>query len=327
MKVTFHQLQVFECVARRLSFTRAAEELSLSQPTVSAQVKSLADEVGLALFDHAGKSISLTEAGRELLIAARAVFETWSRFEMSIADMRGMKRGALRLACVTTAKYFVPALLGSFGELYPDIELRLEIANRETLLARLKAGEDDLYIMVLPPDDVDVERTPFRRNALVVVAPARHTLAGRRAIPLERLRDEPFILREPGSGTRLRSGAWLAARGFRPRVRMELGSNEAIKHAVAAGLGLAVLSRNVLDLDPAVDGLAVLDVTGFPLDDDWYICHPRGRGLSVAARAFHDHVCAVSRIEQQAQEGLPRPGRARRAGVSGAGNPRAKHLS
>jgi DNA-binding transcriptional LysR family regulator len=305
MKVTFHQLEVFDCVARRLSFTRAAEELSLSQPTVSAQMRQLADEVGMPLFEQIGKTISLTDAGRELLVASRAVFDTWSRFEMTISDMRGLKRGLLRVACVTTAKYFVPSLLGPFCDKYPEVEIRLEIANREALVERLRRNLDDLYIMMLPPEDVDVEQRPFRDNPLVVVAHAAHALAGQPGISLKRMREERFIMREKGSGTRIRTDRFFSGTGFVPKTRMELASNEAIKHAVAAGLGVSVLSRHALDVEPHLDGLAILDVEGFPLADDWYVVYPRGRRLSTVARAFYDHVIAETARLKLMPVGMP----------------------
>jgi DNA-binding transcriptional LysR family regulator len=305
MKFTFHQLEVFECVARRLSFTRAAEELSLSQPTVSAQIRQLTDEVGMPLFEQIGKSISLTDAGRELLEASREVFEAWSRFEMTIADMRGLKRGMLRIACVTTAKYFVPSLLGPFCDLHPEVEICLEIANREALVERLRRNRDDLYIMMLPPEELDVEKTPFRDNPLVLVANAGHPLAAQTGISLKRIGDERFIMRERGSGTRIRTERFFAQAGFVPKVRMELASNEAIKHSVAAGLGVTVLSRHALDLDPHVDGLAILDVEGFPLADDWFIVYPRGRRLSAVARAFFDHVVAEAARVRHVPPGMP----------------------
>jgi DNA-binding transcriptional LysR family regulator len=292
MKATFHQLEVFECVARRLSFTRAAEELSLSQPTVSAQIRALTDAVGMPLFEQVGKTISLTAAGRELLTTSRSVFEHWSRFEMTIDDLRGLKRGVLRVACSTTAKYFVPGLLGPFCRQYPEIDVRLEIANRARLVERLRDNLDDLTIMVQPPADVDVDATPFRDNALVAIAPVDHALANLTRVPLARLRDEPFVMRESGSGTRFVAERHFEAAGFSPQVRMELGSNEAVKHAVAAGLGLAVVSADALDVEPALDGLAILDLEGFPLVDQWQVVQGHGRRLSVVARAFHDFILA-----------------------------------
>lgn len=294
MKVTFHQLKVFECVARRLSFTRAAEELALSQPTVSAQVRQLSDEVGLPLFEQIGKSVNLTAAGRELLAASRQVFDHWSRFEMTVANLRGLKSGRLALACATTAKYFTPDLLGPFCHTYPEVDAQLTIVNHDALVERLRANLDDLTIMTAPPQDVEVEKARFRSNPIVVVASVNHPLAGRKSIPLERLKNERFIQREAGSGTRARVMMHFEREGFTPEVRMELGSNEAIKHIVAAGLGISALSQLALAVDPALDRLAILDVAGFPLDDDWYLVYPRGKRLSPVAEAFSAHLLAQS---------------------------------
>ena len=292
MKVTFHQLKVFECVARRLSFTRAAEEMSLSQPTVSAQIRQLSDEVGLPLFEQIGKSVNLTAAGRELLAASRQVFDNWSRFEMTVANLRGLKSGRLALACATTAKYFTPDLIGPFCQTYPEVDAQLTIVNHDALVERLRANLDDLTIMTAPPEDVEVEKARFRSNPIVVVASINHPLAGRKSMPLDRLKNERFILRETGSGTRARVLAHFEQEGFVPEVRMELGSNEAIKHIVAAGLGISVLSQLALDVDPALDRLAILDVAGFPLEDEWYLVYPRGKRLSPVAEAFSAHVLA-----------------------------------
>ena len=292
MKVTFHQLLVFETVARRLSFTRAAEEMGLAQPTISAQVRQLCDEVGMPLFEQIGKTISLTDAGHELLETTRTVFDQWARFEMKIADMHGLKQGHLRLACVTTAKYFVPEILGKFCALYPDIEVSLEIANRAALIERLRANLDDVTVMMLPPDELDVEKMPFMSNPLVVVATQHHPLVGLKHLPLQRLQRERFVLRETGSGTRLRAQRSFDEAKFEPAIRMQLGTNEAVKHAVAAGLGLSVLSRHSLHPDPSIDGIAILDVEGFPLADDWYVVYPRGKRLSTVGQAFYDFLRA-----------------------------------
>ena len=296
MKVTFHQLLVFETVARRLSFTRAAEEMGLAQPTVSAQVRQLSDEVGMPLFEQIGKSISLTDAGRELQQVARAVFEEWSRFEMKIADMHGLKQGHLRIACVTTAKYFVPEILGKFCALYPDIEVSLEIANRAALVERLRANEDDVTVMMLPPEELDVDKIPFMSNPLVVVAPLHHPLAGLTKLPFSRLQRERFVLREVGSGTRLRAQRSFDDAKFEPTIRMQLGTNEAVKHAVAAGLGLSVLSRHALHQDPAVDGMVILDVEGYPLADDWFVVYPKGKRLSTVGQAFYEFLVGAQTL-------------------------------
>ena len=302
MKVTFHQLEVFECVARRLSFTRAAEELQLSQPTVSAQMRQLTAEVGLPLFEQLGKTIHLTAAGRELLVASRQVFHDWSRFEMTVADLRGLKSGRLTVACATTAKYFTPDLLGPFCAAYPEVDIGLTIVNHDGLVERLRRNADDMTIMTLPPADLELDTTPLRTNPLVVVAPAGHPLAQRRNIPLASLKAERFIAREAGSGTRAFLAQFFEAAGFLPDVRMELGSNEAIKHVVAAGLGISVLSQHALDVDPALDRLTVLDVQGFPLDDQWYLVYPRGKRLSPVAQAFYDYAVAEAARAASAPE-------------------------
>jgi DNA-binding transcriptional LysR family regulator len=294
MKVTFHQLEVFACVARRLSFTRAAEELGLAQPTVSAQMRQLTDAVGLPLFEQFGKSVQLTGAGQELLATSKELLAIWSRFEMTVADLTGVKRGDLKLACATTAKYFTPDLLGPFCAAHPEVEVGLAIENHDALVERLRGHEDDLTIMTLLPGDIDIDALPFRDNPLVCVAPANHPLAKRSAVPLAALHAERFILRESASETRQRVDQYFAGRHFVPEVRMELGSNEAVKHVVAAGLGISILSRDALDGAPENDRLAVLDVQGFPLSGTWFAVTVRGRRLSPVAAAFLEHLRQAS---------------------------------
>jgi LysR family transcriptional regulator, low CO2-responsive transcriptional regulator len=290
MKATFHQLEVFECVARRLSFTRAAEEMGLSQSTVSTQIKQLSDEVGLPLFEQIGKTLYLTQAGRELLATAAELRAQWVTFETNIAALKGMTRGTLRLGCVTSAKYFAPEMLGSFCEKYPEIEVKLDIGNRDSLIGRLRLNLDDLFIMTMPEIDLDIESFPFLDNPLVVVASNRHPRAKESEIALSELAKDKFILRELGASTRATSDVLFARAGFVPNVRMELGSNEAIKHAVAGGLGIAILSKHVLDIDPSYDRLAVLDVIGFPIVEKFHVIYPRGKRLSLIARAFLDYL-------------------------------------
>lgn len=292
MKFTPHQLRVFECVARRLSVTKAAQELSLSQSTVSTQIKLLADEIGLPLFDPAGRSIALTEAGRELYATAQEMFDVWGRFEMRVGDLRGLKRGLLRLAVASTAKYVVPDLLGLFCAQYPEIDVRMELASRGVLLQRMREAQDDLYILVAPPEQEPCESFPFLENELVVVAPAGHALIGVKGITPARLALERLILREPGSGAREVVLRFFASRGLTPDIRMELASNEAIKHCVAAGLGISAISAHALDVDPALDHLCVLDVEGFPVRSQWYLASPAQRRLSVVAQAFKDFLLA-----------------------------------
>ena len=285
---TLRQLEVFSTIARLGSFSRAADELFLTQPTVSMQVKKLTDAVGLPLFEQVGKKIFLTDAGRELEKFADELFKHFERFEMTLADMKGLKQGKLSLVVVTTAKYFAPRLLGPFCQLYPGIDVKLKVSNRERVLERLARNEDDLYILGQPPEDIDVIAEPFLDNPLVVLAPANHPLTKQKNISLARLAEEPFLLRESGSGTRAATLRLFAEQNLKLKVRMELGSNEAIKQAVVGGLGVTVLSRHTLALDAPMGQFAILDVEGFPIQRQWYVVHARGKQLSIVARTFHD---------------------------------------
>jgi DNA-binding transcriptional LysR family regulator len=287
---TLRQLEVFSAIARLGSFTRAAEAMFLTQPTVSMQIKKLTDAVGVPLFEQVGKKIQLTDAGRELQRACHEVFASLGRFEMYVADLKGLATGNLHIAVVTTAKYFIPRLLGSFCQLHPGIDASLKVTNRERILGRMARNEDDLYILGQPPDDLELTAEPFLPNPLVVLAPAAHPLKAVTRIPLASLADEPFLFREPGSGTRIATERHFAEHGVKIRVRMELGSNEAIKQAVIGGLGLAVLSEHTLAMDAPAGQIAVLDVEGFPIQRHWYVVYPAGKQLSVVARAFLEHL-------------------------------------
>ena len=206
------------------------------------------------------------------------------------AAAKGLSRGKLRVAVVSTAKYFMPHLIGSFCRQHPAIDVSLEILNRDGVVQRLRQNRDDLCIMSIPPRDLEVDAREFLANPLVVVAPRGHALAGRAALTLADIQGERFILRETGSGTRMAAAQHFAAQGWVPQVRLELGSNEAIKQAVAGGLGIAVLSRHALVADPAQEGLALLPVQGFPIHAHWYIVRLRGKQLSPIARAFEHHL-------------------------------------
>jgi DNA-binding transcriptional LysR family regulator len=291
---TFRQLELFDAIARLGSFTRAADELFLTQPTVSMQIKKLSDTVGMPLFEQVGKKIYLTDIGHELHRTCRGIFEHLSNFEMIAADMKGLKTGKLRLAVVTTAKYFAPRLLGTFCQQYPGVEASLKVSNREHVLERLANNLDDLYIMGQPPVDADVIAEAFLENMLVVIAPANHALARKKKIPLERLAQEPFLLREPGSGTRIATERLFGELGLKLKMRMELGSNEAIKQAVIGGLGISVLSRHTLESDTPTKQFVVLDVKGFPIKRHWYFVYPAGKQLSIIARTFADHLRQAS---------------------------------
>ena len=311
---TFRQLEIFEAIARLGSFTRAAEELFLTQPSVSMQVRKLSDAVGLPLYEQIGKRIHLTDAGRELAQTAREIIRTLERVDMSIAQLQGLQKGTLRLAVVTTAKYFAPRLLGEFSRRHPGVALSLKVTNRQRVLERAADNVDDLYILSEPLGDLDLEAQPFMDNPMVVLAPPGHPLARARRIPLARIAAEPFLMREPGSGTRMAVEERFAAAGLKPEVRMELGSNEAIKQAILGGLGISVLSRHVLAGERAHGEPIVLDVAGFPIERHWHIAYPRGKQLSVVAKAVLDFLWTEIGNYRQApaEAGAKRPAAARR---------------
>ncbi len=290
MHVTFRQLRLFVALADTGSVTAAARSMHVTQPTASMQLREIAAAVGLPLYEVVARKVHLTEAGRQLARTARAIVDEWERYGQTVAAMRGLTSGRLRVAVVSTAKYFVPRLLGSFCARHPGIEISLEVLNRDGVVQRLRDNLDDLYVMSMPPTDVDLEDRVFLANPLVMVAPRGHALAGRRRVALRLLEDERFILRERGSGTRLATDRFLDAQGFAPARRLELGSNEAIKEAVAGHLGVAILSQHALrGTEPRRD-LCVLPVTGLPIRSQWHVVHPRAKQLSPIARVFHAHL-------------------------------------
>lgn len=286
LQATLHQLRVFETVARHGSFTKAAEELLITQPTVSTQVKQLAQTIGLPLFEQIGKQLYLTDIGKELLNTCQTIFEQLDYFEMKVADFKGNKEGYLRLSVITTAKYLVPLLLGSFCQKYPAVEIALDVTNHQKLIQRMRQNLDDLYILSQLPPDIDLCAQPFLENPLVVVARADHPLAGQANIPLEKLEGEPFIMREVGSGTRQAVQTLFHQEKISVKVRLELGSNEAIKQAIKGGLGISVLSQHTLTSEAGNSDLVILDIKGFPIERDWYIAHLQGKQLSVIAETF-----------------------------------------
>ncbi len=283
---TLHQLKVFEATARHGSFTRAAEELYLTQPTVSIQVKQLTKAVGLPLFEQIGKRLFLTQAGEKLLTTCQEIFQGLEQFEMSVADLKGMKQGQLKLAVITTAKYFVPRLLGPFCKRFPGVDISLKVTNHQRLQESMMANEDDLYIISQSPSQPDLNIHPFLENPLVVLAPTNHPLARKKNIPIEALNDEAFIMRESGSGTRRSVEELFEAHDVQVKVRLELGSNEAIKQAIAGGLGISVLSQHTIISEGTTGEFAILDVQGFPIERHWYVANLAGKQLSVVAETF-----------------------------------------
>lgn len=282
---TFRQLEIFEAIARLGSFTRASKELFLTQPTVSMQMKKLTDIVGAPLVEQVGKKVMLTEDGRELAQASREIFAILDHYTMSTAERQGLTKGKLKLMAITTASYFVPRLLGDFVKLHPGIDVNLRVTNKEQVLASMSDNLDDLYLLGTPPDEIDVVATPIMDNPIVVLAAPDHPLAQQKNITLERLAQEPWIMRETGSGTRTAIERVFAAQGLEIRPRLALGSNEAIKQAILADLGISALSYHALTLHQPGQ-FAVLDAKGFPIQRHWYAVYPAGRKISVLARAF-----------------------------------------
>lgn len=300
MNVSLRQLRVFEAVARLLSYTRAAEELHLSQPAVSMQVRQLEDEAGLALFERLGKRIVLTEAGRELYHYSRQVNRSLVEMEEVLESLRGVNRGHLQVAVASTVNYFAPRLLAVFQQRYPGIRLTLDVTNRESLVQLLDANAVDLVLMGQPPSDVEVEATPFMDNPLVVIAPPDHVLANEHRIALARLAEEVFVMREPGSGTRQAMERFFSEHGLSIRQGMQMTRNEAVKQAVRSGLGLGVVSLHTIELELETGRLVTLDVEGFPDRRQWHLVTRQGKRLSPAAQAFRAFV-----IEEAARIAAP----------------------
>jgi DNA-binding transcriptional LysR family regulator len=285
-------MQIFQEVARQLSYTRAAEALNLTQPATFAQVRQLEVQLGEKLIERLGKTLFLTEAGKIVLTSADRLMEETRNLDMALADLQGLARGTLRLSVVSTAKYDIPARIGRFRARHPGIEVILTVGNREELLARFDRNADDLYIVGTPPTTLDAEVVRFAENPLVVIAPPDHPLAGRQDLGLADLVRYPFLMRESGSGTRLAAERSFEEAGVSPATRIELGANEAVKQGVIAGLGLSVLSRGTVALELKHGYLVELDVPPFPIIRHWHVIWPASKLLSPATRAFLEGLSA-----------------------------------
>ena len=295
MHLTLQQLKLLESVYRNGSYTLAAKELHLTQPAVSIQIKRLEAQVDLPLFELVGKKIFPTAAGKAVYKASEDILSRVSDLKQSIEALKGEVRGPLELSVVSTAKYFMPRLLGHFLQDCPDVEPKLRFANRARVVERLMNNEDDFVVMGQIPDDKNLVTHPFLENILCVVAPPNHPLVGKKKVRLQDLAKERFIEREIGSGTRLVFDSMLEKQGLKIEPYMELDSSEAIKQAVMAGLGLAVLSLHSLRLEQAAGKLKLLNVVGFPLKRRWYAVHLKGKRLSLVSKTFLDYILAESR--------------------------------
>jgi len=302
---TFRQMQIFEAVVRLGNFTRAAEELFLTQPTVSTQLKKLADVIELPLLDQSGRKLKPTEAGEAVYRVIRQIFDSLADLDSCIADIKGLRRGRLRLGVITTAKYFAPEVLGDFCRKYPGVDVSLNVTNRGRIFERIQNNEDDIYILGQPPENnLNLECYPFAPNPLVVMAARDHPLSKETNISFERIAQEPFIFREVGSGIRDATMRLFAEHGLTPNVRMELGSNEAIKHTVVGGLGVTVMSLHTLVLEGADGPVNVLDVEGFPIERNWYLVHPKDKELSLIASTFLEFARACEPMIREQMKNL-----------------------
>ncbi|WP_040053741.1 LysR family transcriptional regulator [Caballeronia concitans] len=285
---TLRQLKIFETVARRLSFSRAAEELYLTQPAVSTQVKQLEEHAGLPLFEQLGKRIYLTPAGNEMLHYSRAILEQFREADDAMARLKGISGGTLNVAVISAGDYFFPRLLAAFTKRNTDVRLNLAVHNREELLHQLTDNLTDLAVMVRPPRDMDTVNVSFAPHPYVIVAPPDHPLVGRKNLPLEALADEPFIVRERGSDTWNSMEEGFAGRLANLNVAMEITSTETIKQAVIAGMGVSFLSAHTISMELQVGKLAVLDIEGFPVMLNWFVVHRNNKRLPPVALAFKE---------------------------------------
>ena len=296
LNFTLRQLQVFEKVATHLNYSRAAEELYLSQPAVSMQIKQLEGHIGLPLFEQMGKKVFLTEAGRELYHYSRNIAQQLAEMEAMFDEMKGLGKGRLTLSVVNTANYFIPQLLAKFCKLHPGINVTLQVANRAAVLKQLADNNTDLAIMGQPPDDLDISAEPFMDNPLVVIAAPDHPLARLKRVKFAQLAQETFLSREPGSGTRSAMERVFAERHIQPRISMEMETNEAIKQAVQAGMGLGILSLHSIELELKAKRLVMLKVKHFPLLRHWFVAHRSNKRLSGAALAFKEFLLTEARL-------------------------------
>lgn len=301
-RATFRQLEIFEAVARNLSFTQAAEELNLSQPAVSLQMKQLESSLDVSLLQQNGRKISLSDAGQVALEHSRKILQQLCDMAAALEEVRVGERGRLRITVASTVNYFAARLVASFLREHPDIDVFLDVTNRETVIAQLHDQVPDIVLMGAPPKELELDAQPFMDNPLVVIAAIDHPLVGRESISLETLMGETLLLREQGSGTRIATERFFQTSGMTPRRIVQMRGNEAIKQSVEAGLGVAVLSRHVVDLELKANRLRTLAVDTFPIMRRWFLVRDPGRAPSLVAQRFCDHVLSQSQLSHQGAE-------------------------
>lgn len=300
---TFRQFEILLSVYELGSISRAAQKLYLTQPSVTMQLKKVSEAVGMPLYDYVGKKLVFTQAGQAVVDSARDILRRLDVLDTELADLRGVKVGALNIAVVTTAKYFVPHFLGPFCEHYPQVNVSFVVGNRQQIISRFKEGRDDFYIFSQPPETGDIETIEFLENPLVAIAHESHPLRNTKNISLQRFAKEPLLLREEGSGTRLAVEEFMRKKGVELNVRMTIESNEAIKHCVMARLGVSILSQHTLDVGSSSQ-LCQLHVKGFPIQTCWHIAYKKNKYLSPVAKTFLNYIVTSADTLLKDQEKL-----------------------
>jgi len=296
MRITLHQCHVFECVAQQRSITRAAEIMFLTQPAVSNLIRQLETTFETPLIEVIGKCVHVTPAGQLFLVMCQDVRECLAQFNVELEHLKGGLIGKLRVAVVTTAKYFMPKLLGDFKQQYPDVTIELTVTNREDVIQRLKENRDDFVIMSQPPKGLSVTIKDFYEDRLVVAASPHNPLAKKKQVPLPLLKEQSWLIREPGSGTRMAMEQWLRKAKIKLNISMEIGNNESIKQSIMANMGISIIPLQSIELELSVAKLVALKVKGFPVKHEWYMVSNKGKKTSPVTQTFlefihqHEHI-------------------------------------
>lgn len=286
---TFRQLEILLALYQGGSVKAAAETLFLTQPTVSMQLKKLSDAIGFPLYQQTGRKLKFTDAGLATVETAKNILQSCESLDMHLSNLRGLKSGTLRIASATTAKYFIPHLLGPFCERYPGIDIQFTVANRQQVIERFEQGVDDFYVFSYVPQGLDLEVTEFMSNDLVAIAHKDHPLTDKKQVSLEEFCREDFIIREDGSGTRYATERFFETQESQPKVRMTIASNEAIIHSVLSGLGVSILSAHTLAFGEIYD-VKVVNVDALPIQSKWSFCWAKSQQMSPIAQVFLDYV-------------------------------------
>ncbi|QBF83103.1 LysR family transcriptional regulator [Shewanella maritima] len=295
---TFRQLEILLALHEQGSVKAAAETCFLTQPTVSMQLKKLADAIGMPLYQQVGRKLQFTDAGLATVATAKQILQSCEELDMQLSSLKGLRSGTLRIACATTAKYFIPHLLGPFCERYPGIEVQFTVANRQQVIDRLEQGLDDFYVFSYVPEGLDIEVAEFMPNDLVAIAKADHPLAQQSQVSLQAFCQADFLMREAGSGTRYSIENFFKQQQLQPNIKMTIASNEAIIHSVLSGLGVSILSAHTLAFGENYD-VKVLNVESLPIVSQWTFAWAKSRALSPIAQVFLDYVNTQGRSEMQ----------------------------